>query len=52
LASGGYIIRISPIANGIFVVPFEKELMKPLLEGIKYPMATPHAMARKIQRVK
>jgi hypothetical protein len=25
LTSGGYIIKINPIASGIFVVPFEKE---------------------------
>ena len=35
LANGGYIIKINPIANGIFVVPLEKELIKPLLDGIK-----------------
>jgi hypothetical protein len=33
LANGGYIIRISPIAKGILVVPLEKELMKSPLEG-------------------
>jgi hypothetical protein len=52
LASGGYIINIKPIAIGMFVVPLENELMKLLLEGKKYPSATPRAIARKIQRVK
>jgi hypothetical protein len=51
-ANGGYIIRISPIAKGILVVPLEKELMKSPLKGKKLPMATPIAMARNIQRVK
>ena len=40
------------MANGIFVVPLEKELMNVLLEGIKYPMPTPKAIAKKIHRVK
>jgi hypothetical protein len=35
LANGGYIINIKPIANGILVVPLEKELMNPEEEGIK-----------------
>jgi hypothetical protein len=35
LVNGGYIITINPIAKGIFVVPLEKELIKPLLDGIK-----------------
>jgi hypothetical protein len=51
-ANGGYIIRISPIARGILVVPEEKELIKSPLEGKKFPMATPIAMARNIHRVK
>ena len=40
-AKGGYIIKISPMANGMLVVPFEKELMNPGLSGIKLPMQTP-----------
>jgi predicted ATP-grasp superfamily ATP-dependent carboligase len=52
LVNGGYIININPIASGIFVVPLEKELIKPLLEGIKYPMETPIAIAKNIQSVK
>ena len=51
-ANGGYIIRISPIAKGILVVPLEKELISPLLEGIKYPTATPKTIAKNIQSVK
>src|ERR1035437_9202308 len=51
-ASGGYIMSINPIASGILVVPLEKELMKPAVDGIKYPKPTPIAMARNIQRVK
>jgi hypothetical protein len=51
-ANGGYIIRIRPIAKGILVVPKENELMKSPLEGKKFPIATPNAMARNIQRVK
>jgi hypothetical protein len=35
LVSGGYIIRINPIARGILVVPFENELMKLADDGIK-----------------
>lgn len=34
-ASGGYIININPTANGMFVVPVEKELIKPDEEGMK-----------------
>jgi hypothetical protein len=40
------------MASGIFVVPEEKELRNPLLDGIKYPIETPIAIARKIQRVR
>lgn len=32
---GGYIIRINPMAKGILVVPLEKELIIPEVEGIK-----------------
>jgi hypothetical protein len=40
------------MANGILVVPSENELIKLEEDGIKYPIDTPIAMARKIQRVK
>ncbi|ESU18952.1 hypothetical protein FCR2A7T_23580 [Flavobacterium cauense R2A-7] len=50
--SGGYIIKINPIAKGTLVVPEEKELIKPEESGIKYPIPTPIAMARKIHSVK
>jgi hypothetical protein len=33
--NGGYIIKISPIAKGILVVPDENELIKPAEFGIK-----------------
>ncbi|GAA4073880.1 hypothetical protein GCM10022389_19280 [Flavobacterium cheonanense] len=33
--NGGYIIKISPIAKGIFVVPDENELIKSAEFGIK-----------------
>lgn len=52
LASGGYIISISPMASGIWVVPLEKELMKPAEDGIKKPIDTPTTIARKIHKVK
>lgn len=52
LASGGYIINISPMANGILVVPLEKELTRPDEDGIKKPIDTPIAIARKIQNVR
>ncbi len=52
MANGGYIIKIKPIANGILVVPLEKELIKLLLEGMKSHNATPIAIARNIQSVK
>ena len=35
LVSGGYIIRINPIAKGILVVPFENEFIKLAELGIK-----------------
>ena len=34
-AKSGYIIRINPMAKGMFVVPEEKELIKTEEEGIK-----------------
>ncbi len=52
LAKGGYIIKIKPIAKGILLDPFENEFTKPALEGIKYPIPTPKAMAENIQRVR
>jgi hypothetical protein len=52
LVNGGYIIKIKPIANGTFVVPDENELIKSAELGIKYPIATPINIAKKIQRVK
>ena len=51
-ASGGYIIRMSPIAIGIDVVPTESPVISAGTAGEKYPMAIPAAMARKIQRVR
>jgi hypothetical protein len=52
LASGGYIINIKPMAKGIFVVPEEKELIKSFEDGKKFPIPTPTAMAKNIQRVR
>jgi hypothetical protein len=52
LVNGGYIIKISPIAKGILVVPDENELIKPAVLGIKYPIPTPISIAKNIQRVK
>src|SRR5690606_29040389 len=51
-AKGGYIIKINPIAKGMFVVPLENEFIKSDDEGIKYPTPTPMAMAIKIQSVR
>ena len=34
-ANGGYIIKMSPMANGILVVPDENELMTSGIEGMK-----------------
>jgi len=45
-------MRINPIAKGILVVPLEKELINPDEEGMKYPMATPMAIARNIHKVR
>lgn len=52
LVKGGYIININPMARGTLVVPLEKELIKSLLDGIKYPIETPIAIAKNIQRVR
>ncbi len=51
-ANGGYIINISPRAIGILVVPTWKRLINNSMPGTKYPIATPIAIARKIQSVK
>src|SRR5690554_1994308 len=51
-ASGGYIIRISPMARGIFVVPFDIELILSDISGKKYPIPTPITIARNIQSVR
>jgi hypothetical protein len=54
-ASGGYIIRIRPIAIGIFVVLSGddfKEFQKSAIEGKKYPETTPVNIARNIHRVR
>jgi hypothetical protein len=52
LASGGYIIRIRPMASGILVVPLEKELIKSDEDGKRNPIDTPIAIARKIHKVR
>ena len=52
LAKGGYIIRMSPTAIGMLVVPTWNELMNPSTPGTNMPMATPAAMAAKIQNGK
>jgi len=51
-AKGGYIININPIAMGILVEPLLKELIKLELDGKKYPMLTPMAMATNIHSVR
>jgi hypothetical protein len=51
-ASGGYIIKISPIAIGIFVVPLLNEFQNGATSGNKYPENTPRNIARKIHNVK
>ena len=53
LASGGYIIRISPMAMGMLVVSTWKTVDEGLApRGRAYPAPTPTAIARKIQRVR
>jgi hypothetical protein len=53
LANGGYIIKIKPIAMGIFVDPTDTALLKfSTAVGKKYPIPTPTAMARNIHNVK
>src|SRR5690606_5024893 len=51
-ASGGYIIKINPIAKGILVVPLEKEFINTDEDGIRYPIVTPIIIAIKIQSVR
>jgi hypothetical protein len=52
LARGGYIMRINPIASGIFVVPLENELIKVDEDGNKCPIPIPRAIARNIHKVR
>jgi len=52
LVKGGYIIKINPMANGILVVPEEKELIKSDELGIKYPILKPTSIAKNIHNVK
>ncbi len=51
LANAGYIMRMSPRAIGMFVVPAWNESMNPSTPGTNVPRATPAAMAAKIQNV-
>ena len=51
-ARGGYIIRISPMAIGMFVVPTWNRTMKRSTPGTKCPSATPTTIARKIHSVR
>lgn len=51
-ARGGYIIKINPMAMGIFVVPLLNELMILGKVGMKCPMPTPMAIAAKIHSVR
>ncbi len=51
-ASGGYIIRISPMAMGMEVVPTLKRSRNGTTPGTRYPSPTPTAMAGKIQSVR
>jgi hypothetical protein len=52
LVKGGYIIRMSPMARGTFVVPMATFDNNPSTLGIIFPSRTPTPMAKKIQRVK
>jgi hypothetical protein len=45
-------MMMSPMAIGMFVVPVWKRLTKSAVDGTKCPMATPIAIARKIQSVR
>jgi len=49
---GGYIIRISPIAIGIDVVPICNFPMKLETEGKKYPIKTPKTIVKNIHKVR
>jgi hypothetical protein len=51
-ANGGYIIKIKPIANGIFVVPFDKLSKEVEIDGMKNPNPTPKNIAENIHIVK
>ena len=51
-ASGGYIIRMSPIAIGIEVVPTDIRSRAGTTLGTRNPSATPAPMAMKIQSVR
>jgi hypothetical protein len=54
-ASGGYIIRIKPMAIGILVVLSGEdfnESQNDAIAGKKYPEKTPRNIARNIQRVR
>ena len=45
-------MMMRPMAIGMFVVPVWNRLTKPAVDGTKCPMATPIAIARKIQSVR
>jgi len=47
-ARGGYIIRMSPIAIGMFVVPTSNRLISSCEAGTKYPKPKQRAIAREI----
>ena len=52
LARGGNIIRMSPAAIGIFVVPLLNLFQKSAMPGNSHPENTPRNIATKIQRVR
>jgi hypothetical protein len=52
LVKGGYIIKISPMAKGTFVVPMATLDNNPSTLGIIFPRSTPTPMAKKIHRVR
>ena len=43
---------MSPIANGILVVPSESEFIIPALDGMKLAIAIPKSIAKNIQSVR
>ncbi len=51
-AKGGYIMIISPMAMGIWVVPTDNESQKLAIEGNSHPDNTPESIAIKIQSVR